>query len=414
MTEQVETRGSRQASDNRTTTEGVKTIDEKLKSWAEDLDDETLRQAQRTARLPIVEGHVALMADAHLGLGATIGSVVPTSGAIIPACVGVDIGCGMAAVLTDLVADDLPDDLSRLLGRIARAVPSGVGKGHDRHGGRSLQASHTAATWLADNRPRTELLPDLEAKAHNQMGTLGAGNHFLEVSLDGDDRVWLVLHSGSRGIGNLLAASHIAEAKAVAKRNEIGLEDTNLAYLLEGTREFEHYVADLRFAQAYARENRDAMVDAALGELFAFVGKGHELDRVNCHHNYTEQEMHFGKQLWVTRKGAISARRGELGIIPGSMGTDTYLVEGLGNLDSYMSSPHGAGRRMSRTRARKELDARTLRERMGDTTWLSGAAGRLVDEHPDAYKNIEDVVRWSSDLVEVKHRLRAVLNYKGT
>jgi tRNA-splicing ligase RtcB len=389
----------------------METVNEKLKTWANDLDQKTMQQARRTARLPIVKGHVALMADAHLGLGATVGSVVPTEGAVIPACVGVDIGCGMAAVRTDLVAGDLPDDLSPLLSRIAGVVPAGVGRGHE-HRGRPEAAA--ASEWLLKNRPRTELTGKLEAKAHSQLGTLGSGNHFAEVSLDDDGRVWLVLHSGSRGIGNLLAQSHIAEAKAVAKRHEIGLEDPALAFLLEGTPEFEHYIADLRFAQAYARVNRETMMDAALRELFRFVGKGRERDRVNCHHNYTELETHFGNEVWVTRKGAISARAGERGIMPGSMGTDTYIVEGLGNPESYMSSPHGAGRRMSRTQARRELDSDSLARAMGNRAWLADKADRLVDEHPDAYKDINEVLRLSADLVTVEHRLQAVLNYKGT
>lgn len=389
----------------------METINEKLKTWADDLDQKTMQQARRTARLPIVKGHVALMADAHLGLGATVGSVVPTHGAVIPACVGVDIGCGMAAVLTDLAAGDLPDDLGPLLGRIAKVVPAGVGRGHE---GGDWAASRKASEWLIRNRPRTELTGKLEKKAHTQMGTLGSGNHFAEVSLDEDGRVWLVLHSGSRGIGNMLAQSHIAEAKSIAKRFDIGLQDPDLAYLLEGTPEFEHYIADLRFAQAYARVNRETILDAALRELFRFVGKGRELDRVNCHHNYTELETHFGNEVWVTRKGAISARAGERGIIPGSMGTDTYIVEGLGNPESYMSSPHGAGRRMSRTQARRELDARSLSKAMGDRAWLADKAERLVDEHPDAYKDVNEVLRRSADLVSVEHRLQAVLNYKGT
>jgi RNA-splicing ligase RtcB len=389
----------------------METINEKLKTWADDLDQKTMQQARRTARLPIVKGHVALMADAHLGLGATVGSVVPTEGAVIPACVGVDIGCGMAGVLTDLVAGDLPDDLSPLLGRIAEVVPAGVGRGHE---GGDWRSSREASEWLMRNRPRTELTPKLSTKAHKQMGTLGAGNHFAELSLDEDDRVWLVLHSGSRGIGNQLAQSHITKAKSIAKRLEIGLEDPDLAYLLEGTPEFEHYIADLRFAQAYARVNRETMLDAALRQLFRFVGKGREIDRVNCHHNYTELETHFGNEVWVTRKGAISAREGEMGIIPGSMGTDTYIVEGLGNPDSYMSSPHGAGRRMSRTQARRQLDAKSLTKAMGDRAWLANKADRLVDEHPDAYKDVNEVLRRSADLVTVKHRLQAVLNYKGT
>lgn len=392
--------------------EEMRSEHENLKVWADDLEGEALLQARRTARLPIVKGHVALMPDAHVGLGATIGSVVPTEGAVIPACVGVDIGCGMAAVRTDLNAADLPVDLGPLLNQIERVIPAGVGKGH-KWGTHSVGAQRASA-WLSENRPATHLSDKLENKSRNQMGTLGSGNHFVEVSLDEDDRVWAVLHSGSRGIGNLLAQSHIATAKAVTKRMNIVLEDPDLAYLLEGTAEFEAYLGDLMFAQAYARTNRETMLDALLTAFFEFVGRGRELYRVNCHHNYTAQERHQGRVLWITRKGAISAKSGEPGIIPGSMGTDTYLVEGKGNPDSYASSAHGAGRRMSRTKARKTLTAASLAEAMEGRTWLGNKAARLVDEHPDAYKDIDEVIRLSADLVEVKHRLRAVLNYKGT
>ena len=388
-------------------------VNDKLKSWATDLDERTTQQARRTARLSVVTGHVALMADAHLGLGATVGSVVPTAGAVIPACVGVDIGCGMAAVRTDLTAADLPDELSPLLTTLERAVPAGVGRGHD-SARRDHTSAHAVATWLKANRPQTMLSPKQERTAHDQLGTLGSGNHFVEVSLDESDTVWVVLHSGSRGIGNQLAMSHIAEAKSVARRLDIGLEDPALAYLLEGTKEFTHYIADLRFAQAYARVNRDTMLDAMLLLFFRFVGKGRELERVNCHHNYTAQERHFGRELWVTRKGAISARKGERGIVPGSMGTDTYIVVGLGNPESYNSSAHGAGRRMSRSQAKRTLSVESLKQAMVGRTWLNKKAAKLVDEHPDAYKDVAEVMRSQADLVEVEDRLRAVLNYKGT
>lgn len=387
-------------------------VEKNLVIWADGLEDEAMLQARRTARLPIVSGHVSLMPDAHVGLGATIGSVVPTEGAVIPACVGVDIGCGMAAVLTDLEAADLPDDLNPLLHSIERSIPAGLGRGHE--WGSHSPGAQSASRWLSANRPHTVLTPRLEKKSRDQMGTLGSGNHFVEISLDESDRVWAVLHSGSRGIGNQLAQAHIAKAKLVARRMEIQLEDPDLAYLLEGSPEFESYLGDLLFAQAYARTNRETMLDALLSALFRSVGRGREIERINCHHNYTAQEHHFGKKLWITRKGAISAKAGEAGIIPGSMGTDTYLVEGKGNEDSYASSAHGAGRRMSRTMARKTLTAASLTEAMEGRTWLGNKASRLVDEHPKAYKDIEEVMRLSADLVEIKHRLRAILNYKGT
>jgi RNA-splicing ligase RtcB len=387
-------------------------INKSLRVWGEGFDANTIEQAKRTARLPILAGHLALMPDAHLGYGGTVGSVIPTDGAVIPACVGVDIGCGMAAVLTDFTAADLPDNLTPLLSKVEQAVPAGVGRGHDK--ARPLDVEHSIDAWFAANQPQTELDKGKAKKAANQMGSLGAGNHFAEVSLDEDDRVWIVLHSGSRGIGNQLAQGHMATAKKVMARLEVGLEDPDLAYLLEGTPEFDHYIADLMWAQAYARKNRETMLNAMMAAVFAFIGKGRELDRVNCHHNYTAKETHFGREVWVTRKGAISARVGERGIIPGSMGTDTFVVSGLGNPDSYHSSAHGAGRKMSRTRARKELSAESLTNAMAGRTWLADRADRLVDEHPEAYKDINEVMRHQADLVEVQHRLGAVLNYKGT
>ncbi|MCP5027726.1 MAG: RtcB family protein [Actinomycetia bacterium] len=375
-------------------------------SWASDIDDQVLAQASRTARLPVVADRVALMPDAHLGLGATVGSVVPTEGAIIPACVGVDIGCGMAAVRTDLDAADLPDDLDALLGRIGKVIPAGVGQAHTR-------TARKASAWLGENAPRTDLDGRRARKASLQLGTLGSGNHFVELCLDEDETVWLMLHSGSRGIGNQLARSHISVAKSVAKRMEIGLEDPDLAYLLEGTPEFEHYVADLLWAQDYAAQNRELMVDAVLRELFASVGKGRPRQRINCHHNYSARESHGGRELWVTRKGAIRAGAGELGIIPGSMGAASFIVEGLGSPGSFESCSHGAGRRMSRTRAKKLLSKESLAEAMGDRVWLSDRADKLVDEHPDAYKDIDQVMADQADLVAVRARLTQILNYKG-
>ena len=390
-------------------------ITDKLWSWASELDASTRMQAERTSRLPIVAGHVALMPDAHLGLGATVGSVVPTDGAIIPACVGVDIGCGMAAVRTDLTEDDLPDDLGPMLRAIASAIPAGVGRGRQRSGDAKTAArSRAVDAWLRDHRPRTELDPKQARTARDQLATLGSGNHFVELCVDeASGTVWGVLHSGSRGIGNQLAQGHIARARKVAKRLEIGLEDPDLAYFLEGTPEFDHYVADLLWAQDYAAYNRELMLAAFMDVAFATVGKGRIRERINCHHNYSALEHHEGRDLWVTRKGAIRAGVGELGVIPGSMGTATYIVEGLGNVGSYESCSHGAGRRLSRTGARKQLTPESLAEAMGDRMWLAERAASLVDEHPAAYKDIRQVMRDQADLVEVRHVLRQVLNYKG-
>lgn len=383
------------------------TINPKLQSWASDLDPATIRQAEQTARLPIVEGHVALMPDAHLGLGATVGSVIPTKGAVIPAAVGVDIGCGMIAAELDVTAAQLPDTVEPLLGRIARAVPAGVGQGHH-------DVTRAADRFLSANRPATALDPKQSMKAAKQFGTLGSGNHFFELCLDERDRVWVVLHSGSRGIGNQLAQMHIATAKRLAKDLQLRLEDPALAHLVEGTPEFEAYLGDMLWAQDYARANRDQMMDRAMRELFGFLGFGRETRRINCHHNFTQREVHGGQELWITRKGAIKADVGDLGVIPGSMGTRSYIVAGKGSPDSWTSCSHGAGRRHSRTQAKKLYSAQDLATQMAGKVWQADRAEKLVDEIPSAYKDIDQVMADQTDLVEVRHELRQILNYKGT
>lgn len=382
-------------------------INDKLISWGTDVEPETIRQAEKTARLPIVEDHVALMPDAHVGLGATVGSVIPTRGAVIPAAVGVDIGCGMIAAELDVTEDQLPDALDPLLGRIERAIPAGVGRGHH-------ATSNAAATWLASHRPATKLSADRAARAAKQFGTLGSGNHFFELCVDERGHVWVVLHSGSRGIGNQLAQMHIAIARRLANDLHLRLEDRDLAYLVEGTPEFAEYIADMHWAQDYARANRDQMMDNAMREVFGFLGRGRERQRINCHHNFTQTEVHGGRRLWITRKGAIKAERGELGVIPGSMGTSSYIVAGTGNEASWRSCAHGAGRRFSRTRARKLFTPDDLAEAMRGKVWLADRSARLVDEIPAAYKDIDQVMVDQADLVEVRHILRQVLNYKGT
>ena len=382
-------------------------INDKLISWATDIDPETIRQAEKTARLPIVEGHVALMSDAHVGIGATVGSVIPTRGAVIPSAVGVDIGCGMVAAELDVMEAQLPDNLEPLLGRIEHAVPAGVGKGHD-------DVSRNADKWLSDHKPATSLSSDRAVKAAKQFGTLGSGNHFFELCVDERARVWVVLHSGSRGIGNQLAQMHIATARRLAKDLQLRLEDPDLAYFTQGTPEFEEYITDMLWAQDYARANRDQMMDNAMREVFAFIGFGRETQRINCHHNFTQPEVHDGRELWVTRKGAIKADVGDLGVIPGSMGTRSYIVSGKGNAASWMSCSHGAGRRHSRTKAKKLYTTADLAEQMKGKVWLSDRAASLVDEIPAAYKDIDQVMADQADLVEVQHTLHQVLNYKGT
>jgi tRNA-splicing ligase RtcB len=382
-------------------------INDKLVSWASDIEPGTIRQAEKTARLPIVEGHVALMPDAHVGLGATVGSVIPTKGAVIPAAVGVDIGCGMIAAELDVTEHQLPDSLDPLLARIQAVIPAGVGKGHD-------ITAQRAERWMSQHAPATELSAAQAKRALEQFGTLGSGNHFVELCVDERSRVWIVLHSGSRGIGNQLAQMHIARAKRLAKDLQLRLEDPDLAYFVEGTPEFAAYVTDMLWAQDYARANRDQMMDRAMREVLAAFGAGRETRRINAHHNFTQREVHGGVELWITRKGAIKADTGDLGVIPGSMGTRTYIVRGRGEASSWTSCSHGAGRRHSRTAAKKLFTTDDLARQMEGKVWLAGRADALVDEIPSAYKDIDQVMADQADLVEVLHTLHQVLNYKGT
>jgi len=375
-------------------------------TWATDLDDKTIAQAENSNALPFVPQHTALMADAHLGYGVPIGMVLPTVGAIVPSAVGVDIGCGMIAVETNVGASDLPDDLGGLLAGVAAGIPAGMGVGHEEDF-QIAKLMHRLGSWVApiDDRKRT---------AEKQLGTLGSGNHFVEVCLDDTDKVWLVLHSGSRGIGNRLAQHHIGVAKGIMKEYFIDLPDPDLAYLVQGTIEFKAYVNDLRWAQNYALLNRERMMDAAISALQAEVNIPVEEEcRINCHHNYTELENHYGQNMWITRKGAIRARKGEYGVIPGSMGTSSFIVRGLGNEASYMSASHGAGRTMSRKKARENLTLESFGTAMEGKTWLESSANKLLDEHPGAYKDIQKVMRNQADLVKIVAELTQVLNYKG-
>ena len=394
--------------------------DDEVRSWASLLEDQTLEQAKRTARSSAVSGPVALMPDAHFGLGATVGSVIPTRSAIIPAAVGVDIGCGMIAAELDLDASQLPDDLAPVLHDWSRGIPSGVGK--QRHKGASGPAARRAGEWMRLNPmpdPSRVKRPD---RAVDQLGSLGSGNHFAELCLDERDKVWAVVHSGSRGVGNQLAQGHIAIARKLPQDGP--LEDPDLAAFVQGTTEFEAYVADMLWAQDYALFNRELMMDEAVRAVaHATVGLGniahgqrHPLERrrIQCHHNYSVREQHGGEDIWVTRKGAIRAGVDDLGVIPGSMGQRSYIVRGLGNPASYCSASHGAGRVMSRHRARTELGDRIETwATMDGVTWQQADADRLVDEAPAAYKPIDQVMEDQKDLVTVEHELRAVLNYKG-
>ena len=377
-----------------------------VRVWASELDPNALLQAERTGRLPILAGPVALMPDAHVGIGATVGSVVATVGAIIPAAVGVDLGCGMVAAELDLAAAELPDSLGPFMDDVRQAAPAGVGVGTEQ----ASRARWEANRWL-EQHPADLAQGDM-ATAANQLGTLGSGNHFVEVCLDERDRAWLVLHSGSRGVGNRLASRHIAVARQLATGKH--LEDPDLAWLTQGTPEFQAYVIDMLWSQDYALASRAIMLAELERRFLAFVGHGHVVRRVNCHHNFAQEELHGGRLVWVTRKGAISAAAGEAGIIPGSMGTLSYVVRGRGNELAYRSSPHGAGRRLSRGQARRELTVESFQAHMaGVSVWQDRDAGALLDEHPLAYKSIDQVMADSADLVTVEHELRQVLNYKG-
>jgi RNA-splicing ligase RtcB len=379
-------------------------LSERLVSWASILDPQTERQARVTATLPIIDGHVALMPDAHLGKGATIGSVIPTKDAVIPSAVGVDIGCGMAARRLGLTVDELtPEDLTGWVRSMRRAVPAGLGRWHK-------APSEEARAWFEDHPPPPTL--DKVVQAMSQLGTLGSGNHFVELASDDDGAVWILLHSGSRGGGNKLAMMHTKIARRVCS---YPLEDPELAWLEQGTPEFDAYLRDLRWSQRYALRNRELMLEATHAALAG--GLEREVDatfEVNCHHNYTELEEHGGRRVWVTRKGAIRAGVEDWGLIPGAMGQRSFVVRGLGNAESYESCSHGAGRAMSRRQARKTLSVEDFAPAMGDAAWQYEFAEQLLDEHPSAYKPIEVVMRDQADLVEVVHELHALANYKGT
>ncbi len=377
----------------------------KVLSWGSDVEESALDQAATAASLACVPSHVALMPDAHTGFGPPIGAVIPTAGAIIPYAIGVDIGCGMIATETDLVAGDLPNSLRRLMPLVEQRIPAGMG--------RQFRGRPATGALDALGKPGTELSAKQQETAASQFGTLGSGNHFVEVCLDEADRVWLVLHSGSRGIGNQLAQRAVTEAKGLMKKWFVELPDPNLAYLVQGTPEFDQYVADMHWAQRYAFGSRQAMMSAAERSLFEVVGRGKVVRTINCHHNFAQMEHHGGRDVWITRKGAIKAAVGDLGVIPGSMGTRSYIVEGLGNPASYDSCSHGAGRRMSRKQARRELTVESFRKAMGDREWLSGQAEALLDEHPSSYKDIDRVMADQVDLVRPLHVLRQVFNYKG-
>ena len=380
--------------------------------WQE-IEEEARKQIENIAHLPIVFKWVAVMPDCHVGKGATVGTVIATQGAVVPAAVGVDIGCGMISLETTLKRADLKD-LHAIRQGIERGIPMSAGRNNDK---------------LTDTvKKRIDELKNLEVETGANygkfdrhwewaLGTLGGGNHFIEICVDENDIVWLTVHSGSRGVGNKIATRYIRTAQDFCKKRSISLPDRDLAYLVEGTEEFDQYIRDLKWAQAFARLNRDEMMDRILKEMsYRIYGEdGHqkelEVSRINCHHNFTQIENHFRQDVWITRKGAIQAKLGMRGMIPGSMGTKSYIVSGMENKRSFDSAPHGAGRRMSRTKAKEAFTMKDLEGAMAGIEFRKSKV--LIDEIPAAYKDIDRVMEYSKDLVRVEHTLRQVVNCKG-
>lgn len=384
-----------------------------LKTWTDGVPVEysAMEQLKDTASLPIIYKHIAVMPDVHFGRGSTVGSVIPTKNAIIPAAVGVDIGCGMSALRTSLSSFDLPTSLKDLRNDIEDTVPVGF-------------ASHTEVPKSSENIWYSLLKRDYEnierknpkfapkKSAAFQLGTLGGGNHFIELCLDENDSVWIMLHSGSRNIGNRIGTYFIAQAKEEMEKLGVNVPNKDLSYLNEGTEHFNDYVEAVDWAQRYALVNRDMMMEQILKVLvhnfknFAITSKA-----VNCHHNYVQKEEHFGEKIWLTRKGAVSAKKGELGIIPGSMGAKSFIVRGKGNEESFHSCSHGAGRVMSRGEAKRTF---TIEDHELATKGVECRKDfGVIDETPAAYKNIDDVMRAQEDLVEIVHTLKQIMCVKG-
>ena len=391
------------------------------KVWTDHVEDSAVQQIENVLTLPFIHKHVAIMPDVHMGYGATVGSVIPTKKAIIPSAVGVDIGCGMMAVETSLTASDLPDSLALLRSQIERAVPHGFEtiQGRSIKGAWEVEPQSVCSRWHglsyrfdAITAKFQQLISHKPRKALSQLGTLGGGNHFIEVCLDESDTVWVMLHSGSRGIGNMIGTMFIELAREDMRRHFINLADRDLAYFAEGTEHFDDYWNAMQWSQEYAMENRKAMMDNVLRVMHSMLpafkmGK----TAVNCHHNYSELENHYGTSVYVTRKGAVRAREGDLGIIPGSMGARSYIVEGLGNPESFNSCSHGAGRTMSRKAAKKNFTVDDLVAQTNGVECKKDAS--VLDEIPGCYKDIDEVMEFQNDLVRPLHQLRQVLCVKG-
>ncbi len=390
----------------------------RIKAWVKGVpvEDGARRQLENAAGLPFIHEHLAVMPDVHFGMGATVGSVIPTKGAIIPAAVGVDIGCGMMAMRTSLMAEDLPDSLAKLRDEIERKIPVGVGK----RGGHKITPARAETALKASGM--YERLEQIQSKHKRiqrtafakQLGTLGGGNHFIELCLDEASRVWVMLHSGSRGTGNVIGRYFISEAREALEKRVLGyhIPDKDLAFFVEGEALFDDYTNAVGWAQDYARLNREVMMDRVLLVMREMLPAfSLEKEAVNCHHNYVEKEHHFGADVWLTRKGAVSAQRGELGIIPGSMGAKSFIVRGKGNPDSFCSCSHGAGRVMSRSKAKRSF---TVDDHI---TATEGVECRkdfgVIDETPAAYKDIDAVMAAQTDLVEIVHTLKQVVCVKG-
>ncbi len=381
-------------------------------SWlpAEQIEDSAMQQIENLSRMPFIFKHVAVMPDCHFGMGATVGSVIPTNRAIIPAAVGVDIGCGMIAVKTPLTREDLPEDLSDIRKAIEHQVPLSAG-----HYNRSIKKTAKPRIEQLEAKAaeleRLDFYDKLDKNWRKQLGSLGSGNHFIEVVLDEEGYAWAFLHSGSRGVGNRIAAHHIKIAKALMEKWYINLPDADLAYLVEDTPEFDDYLKDLDWAQEFALLNREEMMERIIRLLQYRCGDFEPVETIQCHHNFTQREHHFGRNILVSRKGAIEAREGQLGLIPGSMGTRSYVVRGKGNAASFNTAPHGAGRRLSRNKAR---NAFTMDDFDRDMEGIEvNRSEAFLDELPGAYKDIDLVMEQSAGLVEILHTFRQIVNVKG-
>lgn len=379
-----------------------------IKIWAEEVEPQAIQQLKNTASLPFVFKHVAAMPDVHYGMGATVGSVVATKNAICPACVGVDIGCGMMAVKTDLRAEDAQEKVAEIRKSIERSVPVGFNE--------NKVIRDDVLKWAGEQKSFMNSLPtELVNKALAQMGTLGGGNHFIELCLDLDNNVWVMLHTGSRGIGNALARKHIDKAKGLMKKFMLDLPDPDLAYLPQETTEFDDYIKDLQWCQDYAFENRKQMMKLIIKDIsYAVYGEDGKIglsNEVNCHHNYVAWENHYGENVMVTRKGAVRAREGDMGIIPGSMGAKSFIVKGKGNPESFNSCSHGAGRKMSRNKAKEKFTLQDLAEQTKGVECRKD--GGVLDEIPGAYKDIDVVMENQKDLVEIVAQLKQFMCIKG-